>query len=73
MKQKNKFDGDIVIVGGGITGSSLACLLGEAGFSIILLDNDIKSEHTPENKDPRVFAITIASKEFLGRQAHGFL
>jgi len=72
MKQKNKFDGDIVIVGGGITGSSLACLLGEAGFSIILLDNDIKSEHTPENKDPRVFAITIASERILRKAGAWF-
>ncbi len=73
MKQKNKFDADIVIVGGGITGSSLACLLGEAGFSIILLDNDIKSEHTPENKDPRVFAITIASERILRKAGAWFL
>ena len=65
MKQKNKFDGDIVIVGGGITGSSLACLLGEAGFGIILLDADIKSEHMSEKNDPRVFAITIASERIL--------
>ena len=66
MKQnENKFDGDIVIIGSGITGSSLACLLGEAGFNIILLGIDIKSEHKSKKNDPRVFAITIASERIL--------
>ena len=43
MKEnENKYDGDIAIVGGGIIGSCLACLLGQAGFKVILLDVDTK-------------------------------
>ena len=66
MKQnKNKYDGDIVIVGGGIIGGCLACILGQVGFNIVLLDADIKSENSFKENDPRVFAITIASERIL--------
>ena len=66
MKEnENKYDGDIAIVGGGIIGSCLACLLGQAGFKVILLDVDTKPKKSSIENDPRVFAITIASEKIL--------
>ena len=66
MKEnENKYDGDIAIVGGGIIGSCLACLLGQAGFKVILLDVDTKPKKSSIENDPRVFAITIASEKTL--------
>ena len=66
MKEnENKYDGDIAIVGGGIIGSCLACLLGQAGFKVILLDVDTKPKKSSIGNDPRVFAITIASEKIL--------
>ena len=66
MKQnKNKYDADVVVVGGGITGSCLASLLGQIGFNIILIDADIKYQNSLKENDPRVFAITIASERIL--------
>ena len=66
MKEnENKYDGDIAIVGGGIIGICLACLLGQAGFKVILLDVDTKPKKSSIENDPRVFAITIASEKIL--------
>ena len=62
---KNKYDSDIIIVGGGIIGSCLACLLGQAGFEVILLDARAKPENLLRENDARVFAITIASENIL--------
>ena len=72
-KNKNKYDGDIVIVGGGIIGGCLACILGQVGFNVVLLDADIKSENSFKENDPRVFAITIASERILKKSGAWFL
>ena len=71
-KNKNKYDADIIVVGGGITGGCLVSLLGQAGFNIILLDADIKSQNPLKENDPRVFAITIASERILKKAGAWF-
>ena len=62
---KNKYDSDIIIVGGGIIGGCLAFLLGQAGLDVILLDASVKPENLLRENDARVFAITIASEYIL--------
>ena len=69
---KNKYDSDIIIVGGGIIGSCLACLLGQAGFEVILLDASAKPENLLRENDARVFAITIASENILKKAGAWF-
>ncbi len=61
----DRFDADVIVVGGGIIGGSFACLLGEAGLKVLLLDAGIRQVSTLKQIDPRVFAITIASKQIL--------
>lgn len=61
----DKFDADVVVVGGGIIGGSFACLLGQAGLNVILLDSGIRQVSSLKQIDARVFAITIASEHIL--------
>ena len=61
------FDADVVVVGGGITGATYACLLAQAGLKIILLESGIRQVNSLKQKDPRIFAITIASEQILRR------
>ena len=61
----DRFDADVIVVGGGIIGGSFACLLGEAGLKVLLLDAGVRQVSTLKQIDPRVFAITIASKQIL--------
>jgi len=63
--QSDKFDADVVVVGGGIIGGSFACLLGQAGLNVILLDSDVRQVNSLKQIDARVFAITIASEQIL--------
>ncbi|GHB14517.1 UbiH/UbiF/VisC/COQ6 family ubiquinone biosynthesis hydroxylase [Salinicola rhizosphaerae] len=63
-------DGDVIIVGAGMVGASLALLLGEAGWSVELLDAgepvadiDTLGEGAPSL---RVSALTAASRRLLG-------
>ncbi|PCH62961.1 MAG: 2-octaprenyl-3-methyl-6-methoxy-1,4-benzoquinol hydroxylase [SAR86 cluster bacterium] len=62
---------DILIVGGGMVGASLACLLGESDLSIGLIDSrvfdgsNIACQQTPLKFDARVSAITAASKQLF--------
>jgi 2-polyprenylphenol 6-hydroxylase len=61
-------DFDITIVGGGMVGASLACLLGNSDLRILLLDrmafDDSKIPYNQDGStfDPRVSAITNASR-----------
>ncbi|MCZ6802590.1 MAG: FAD-dependent monooxygenase [Proteobacteria bacterium] len=61
----DKFDADVVVVGGGIMGGSFACLLGQAGLKVILLDAGLRQVNSLKKIDARVFAITIASEQIL--------
>ena len=59
------FDADIVVVGGGTIGGTFACLLGQAGLNIVLLDSGIRQLNSLKKVDARVFAITRASEQIL--------
>jgi 2-polyprenylphenol 6-hydroxylase len=60
-----KLDADVVVVGGGIIGGTFACLLGQAGLKVILLDSGMRQVNALKKVDARVFAITRASEQIL--------
>jgi 2-octaprenylphenol hydroxylase len=59
-------DFDIVIVGGGLAGASLAAALAESGLRLALVERRAPSSPGPE-WDSRVYALTPASTAFLDR------
>jgi 2-octaprenylphenol hydroxylase len=61
----DKLDADVVVVGGGIIGGTFACLLGQAGLKVILLDASVRQLNSLKKVDARVFAITRASEQIL--------
>jgi len=64
-RSTDNFDADVVVVGGGIIGGSFACLLGQAGLKVILLDAGVRQVNSLKKVDARVFAITQASEKIL--------
>ncbi|MDX1492172.1 MAG: FAD-dependent oxidoreductase [Pseudohongiellaceae bacterium] len=58
---------DIVIIGGGMVGASLACALAESDMRVAIVDaGEFQAElSVSENFDPRVSAITEASRQFF--------
>lgn len=60
--KKEKFDYDLIIVGGGVTGCILAALLGPTNLKIAVVEANI---FDPKKSDPRVFAITRASEQIF--------
>lgn len=66
-QQHSQTDFDIIIVGGGMVGASLACALAETGIRIALIDAQPFHEGivVGESFDPRVSAITEASRQFF--------
>lgn len=65
MTTSEKFDADVVVVGGGIIGSTFAALLGQSGVKVILLDAGVRQLNSLKKVDARVFAITRASEQIL--------
>ncbi|MCL6415689.1 FAD-dependent monooxygenase [Aestuariirhabdus sp. Z084] len=60
---------DLIIVGGGMVGSALACALRDASLRIALIDGGpLQRDNSPQNEhefDPRVSALTVSSQRFL--------
>lgn len=57
---------DLIIVGGGMVGASIACGLAETGMRIAILEAAQKTPPwQPDQVDPRVSALTEASRTFL--------
>jgi len=60
------WDYDVVIAGGGMVGSALACALGKAGLSVALVESrEPCRSWPPEQLDLRVSALTRASQRIL--------
>ena len=56
----------VVIVGGGLVGATVACLLAEKDISVALIDAADPTETWPEDSfDLRVSALTLASVNLL--------
>ena len=64
-KYDEHFDADVIVVGGGITGSSFACLLGLAGMKVILLESGVRQINSLKQSDARIFSMTLASRKIL--------
>ena len=56
---------DILIVGGGVVGSSMALLAASNGFECGLVEQDTAAGGGPPAADPRVLALTLASQKIL--------
>lgn len=64
---------DIVIIGGGLVGTSLATALRDSGLSLALIEGEASppalpaanGNHAPEDWDSRIYAITPGNVEFL--------
>src|SRR5438046_10028438 len=59
-------DFDIVIIGGGLAGASLAAALAESGLRLALIERKAPPSPGPD-WDSRVYALTPASTAFLDR------
>lgn len=59
---------DVVIIGGGLVGASLAAALGDSGLSLALVENQAAPEPVSTNEwDSRIYAISPGSRSFLER------
>jgi 2-octaprenylphenol hydroxylase len=65
VSKTTKIDYDIVIVGGGLVGSALACALEGSGRSVLVLESGSAQTEMPSDYDLRVSAITGASANFF--------
>ena len=56
---------DVVIVGGGMVGLTLALALGEANVSVAVIDADKGDEQLSEEPEMRVSAISLARSDYI--------
>jgi len=57
---------DVAVVGSGVVGASLACLLAEQGASVALVDGIARHPARDEPWDLRTYSLTPASRRILG-------
>lgn len=60
-----RFDSDILIVGGGLNGTALACALADAGQSVTLIDAHARSSVEKSDFDGRSYAMALTSTRLL--------
>lgn len=65
MNNNDRLDADVIIVGAGIIGGVCACLMAQAGLRVIVLESGIRQVNSLKQNDPRIFAISLASKKIL--------
>ena len=58
-------DAEVIIAGGGLVGATLAGLLGQQGVDCIVLDAGSHGQQSVSLPDPRVLALTLASRRIL--------
>lgn len=57
---------DVIIIGGGMVGATVACALGDSGLKVALIEKNRPEEFSPEQAhDLRVSALSIASQQIL--------
>ncbi len=57
---------DVLIVGGGMVGATVACALGDSDLKVALIEQTMPEEFSPEQAhDLRVSALSIASQQML--------
>ena len=56
---------DIILGGGGLTGSIMALVLANYGFSIALIDESTIKKKRMEQSDGRAYAINMAAAKML--------
>ncbi|HIG65662.1 MAG TPA: 2-octaprenyl-3-methyl-6-methoxy-1,4-benzoquinol hydroxylase [Methyloprofundus sp.] len=57
---------DVLIVGGGMVGATVACALGDSDLRVALIEQSMPEEFSPEQAhDLRVSALSIASQQIL--------
>lgn len=61
----NNHNYDIIIIGHGLVGASLACALKDTDYSIALIDKKPSMSDTPKNSDGRKLALTAGSIEIF--------
>jgi 2-octaprenyl-6-methoxyphenol hydroxylase len=62
-----KMTHDVMIVGGGLAGGTLACLLGRAGFKVACIDREVPLTQFKEAFDGRTTAISWGSRMVLDK------
>lgn len=56
---------DVIIVGGGLTGLTLAAALGQAGLSVAVIDRESLASQTSADFDGRTTALSLGTKRLL--------
>lgn len=64
-QDQNHIDSDVVIVGGGLNGATLALALAGAGFSATLIDSEPGQPNRDRPFDGRSYAIALGSQRML--------
>ena len=65
MKKKTDHDADVIVVGGGLAGLTLAAFLGQSGVSVICIDREDPAATLKAAFDGRTTAISWGSRQIL--------